>query len=85
MNKKSKIIFVVVLLATCIISFGLTFVVKNNGTKYSEDDIIIAVAGKEEATKITQRDYSFSRTYIMKDGTIIEGSKGNNSGKINIE
>lgn len=82
MKKKSTLIFVLLLIITCSASTIMTCIIKN-GTVNDEDKMIISFIG-DRSGEIQSRKYSFSRTYILKDGTIINGSTGNAEGKIKI-
>lgn len=47
--------------------------------------MLISLVGEDRADKLESRSYTFSRTYILKDGTVIEGSGGAGNGTFQIK
>lgn len=84
MNKKVKksLIYILILLLTCIIStvITLTYHSKTLGKNNNEDKMLISLVGEDKAIELENRSYKYSRTYILKDGTTIEGSGGTGNG-----
>ena len=83
MKKKNALIFIVLLVVTCSFSVITTCVIKNSIIN-DEDKMIISFLG-DKSGEVQSRQYSFSRTYILKDGTVIHGSTGSADGKIKID
>lgn len=82
---KMNVIFIAVVLITCAISAVLTYFVCNQLSENKEDKMLISLVGEERAGQLENSRYKFSRIYILKDGTTIEGVGGSGNGTFQIK
>lgn len=82
---KMNVIFIAVVLITCAISAALTYFICNQLSENKEDKMLISLVGEERAGQLENSSYKFSRIYILKDGTTIEGAGGSGNGTFQIK
>lgn len=74
-----KITFIIIAVIVSILSIVMTIVIINNINK--EDKVLSSVLNGNDSN--IERNYTYSRTYILKDGTVIQGTGGSNTGILN--
>lgn len=75
--KKST--FLILALTVCVLSVTLTICIVNITCINDEDKVLINTLENDDDS--LERQYTYSRTYVLKDGTLIKGSGGNCKGK----
>ena len=85
MSVKKTVVFIAVVIVTCVVSAVMTCLVSGMLAENKEDKMLISLVGEDRADKLESRSYTFSRTYILKDGTVIEGSGGAGNGTFQIK
>ena len=80
MSVKKTVVFIAVVIVTCVVSAVMTCIVSGMLAENKEDKMLISLVGEDRADRLESRSYTFSRTYILKDGTVIEGSGGAGNG-----
>lgn len=77
MSKIKKIfICIAIIVLTCAVSSSLTFWICETLSESPEEKVMISLVGENKAAELEKIKYSFSRSYILKDGTIIEANGG---------
>ena len=76
--KKSTFCFLAI--AVCALSVGSTMLYLNLGHVNDEDKALMISLNK--STEQCERHYTYSRTYVLKDGTVIKGAGGSGTGML---
>lgn len=74
-----KTTFIIIAVIVSILSIVMTIVIINNINE--EDKVLLNVLNGNYSN--IERNYTYSRTYILKDGTVIQGTCGSNTGILN--
>ncbi len=72
-------IFYLLTVIVCVVSITLTIVFLNFVHINIEDKTLISSINQSKEQ--CERNYTYSRVYVLKDGTVINGAGGSGSGK----
>ena len=85
MSVKKTVVFIAVVIVTCVVSAVMTCIVSGMLAENKEDKMLISLVGEDRADKLESSSYTISRTYILNHGTVIEGSGGAGNGTFQIK